>query len=107
MIFHEIRLPADDSHEISCLICYFWKKKSKIWNFRPLQIIGDALRVKGESFIIRQDSEVPKNLKPETDICLENIPETSKYLKVNKLEEEGKKMFDALLQFQASPHISR
>ena len=22
MIFHEIRLPADDSHEISCLICY-------------------------------------------------------------------------------------
>ena len=31
----------------------------------------------------------------------------SKYLKVNKLEEEGKKMSDALLQFQASPHISR
>ena len=23
MIFHENRLPADDSHEISCLICYF------------------------------------------------------------------------------------
>ena len=25
MIFHENRLPADDSHEISCLICYFRK----------------------------------------------------------------------------------
>ena len=25
MIFHENRLPADDSHEISCLICYFYK----------------------------------------------------------------------------------
>ena len=25
MIFHENRLPADDSHEISCLICYFGK----------------------------------------------------------------------------------
>ena len=24
MIFHENRLPADDSHEISCLICYFY-----------------------------------------------------------------------------------
>ena len=23
MKFHENRLPADDSHEISCLICYF------------------------------------------------------------------------------------
>ena len=25
MIFDENRLPADDSHEISCLICYFEK----------------------------------------------------------------------------------
>ena len=25
MIIHENRLPADDSHEISCLIGYFWK----------------------------------------------------------------------------------
>ena len=23
MIFHENRLPADDSHEMLCLICYF------------------------------------------------------------------------------------
>ena len=44
MIFHENRLPADDSHEISCLICYFWKS-SKIWNCRLLQIIGGALWV--------------------------------------------------------------
>ena len=38
------RLPADDSHEISCLIGYFWKS-SKIWNCRLLQIIDGALRV--------------------------------------------------------------
>ena len=30
-----------DSHEISCLICYFWKS-SRIWNCRLLQIIGGA-----------------------------------------------------------------
>ena len=30
MILHEKRLPADDSHEISYLICYFEKKNSKI-----------------------------------------------------------------------------
>ena len=45
MIFHENRLPADDSHEISCLICYFWKS-NQIWNCRLLQIIGCALWVK-------------------------------------------------------------
>ena len=39
MIFHENRLPADNSHEISWLICCFWKH-GKIWNCRLLQIIG-------------------------------------------------------------------
>ena len=43
MIFHENRLPAEDSHEISCLKCYFWKS-GKIWNGRLLQIIDCALR---------------------------------------------------------------
>ena len=42
MIFHENRLPADNSHEISCLICYFLKS-SKTLNCRLLQIIGGAL----------------------------------------------------------------
>ena len=45
MIFHENRLPADDFHEISCLICYFLKKRqnSKLssaanyrWRFKDL-----------------------------------------------------------------------
>ena len=45
MILHENRLPADDSHEISCLICYF-RKKQKIYNRRLLQIIDGTLRVK-------------------------------------------------------------
>ena len=31
MMFHDNRLQADHSHEISCLFCYFWKC-SKIWN---------------------------------------------------------------------------
>ena len=44
MIFHENRLPSDDFHEISCLICYFWNS-GKIWNCRLLKIVGGALRV--------------------------------------------------------------
>ena len=43
MIYHENCLPADNSHEISCLICYFWKS-GKIWNCRLLQIIDLGLR---------------------------------------------------------------
>ena len=42
MILHENRLPADDSHEISCLICYS-SKSSTILYCRLLQIIGGAL----------------------------------------------------------------
>ena len=45
MILHENRLPAEDAHEISCLICYFLKKR-QIFFCRLLQIIGGALRVK-------------------------------------------------------------
>ena len=45
MILHVNRLPADDSHEISCLFCYFWKS-CKIFSCRLLQIVGGALRVK-------------------------------------------------------------
>ena len=44
MIFHESHLPADNSHEISCLISYICKS-SKIGNCRLLQIIGGALWV--------------------------------------------------------------
>ena len=44
MIFHENRLGAEDSHEISCLIWYFCKS-SIILNYRLLQIIGGTLRV--------------------------------------------------------------
>ena len=36
---------ADDSHETSCLICYFGKS-NKILNCRLLQNIGGALWVK-------------------------------------------------------------
>lgn len=57
-------------------------------------------------FLVFKESEIPKS-KSADEITLDTIPDTSKYLKIHKLEEEGKKMFDALLQFQASPHISR
>ena len=54
MKLHENRLPADDSHEISCLICFvFEKKNSNILLCRLLQIIGGALRVDAEGPIMK------------------------------------------------------
>ena len=52
MTFHENRLPADDSHEISCLISYFRKKEqiSKLssaanyrWRFKGKKIFWNKL----------------------------------------------------------------
>ena len=45
MLLHENCLPAEDSHEISCLFCYF-QKSGKILNYRLVQIVGGALWVK-------------------------------------------------------------
>ena len=44
MIFHENCLPADDSHEISYLICYFWKKQH---NFKLSSAANYRWRFKG------------------------------------------------------------
>ncbi|XP_061172101.1 symplekin-like isoform X1 [Saccostrea echinata] len=52
------------------------------------------------------ESEVPKSSKPEAEVTLDIIPEDNKFLRVKRLEEQGRQMFDTLLQFQASPHIS-
>ena len=53
---HENRLPADDSHEIPCLICYFLKS-CKTLNCRLLHIIGGALWVK-----VKQPDHCPSRL---------------------------------------------
>ena len=56
MILHENRLPADDSHEISCLIRCFCKS-GKIFNCRLLQPIGGALRVNIQLMEEEQENE--------------------------------------------------
>ena len=65
MILHENCLPTDNSYEISCLICYFWKS-GKICNCRLLQIIGGALRLKTVLTTIVLFSEKTDVLEPQT-----------------------------------------
>ena len=55
MIFPENRLPANDSREISCLICYFWKKQQNLnlssaanYRWRFLGQCHDTSTVKSE-----------------------------------------------------------
>ena len=65
MILHENRLPADDSHEISCLICYFGKS-GKICNCHLLQIIGGALWVKSVcSLVVRLGHKISARYQPD------------------------------------------
>lgn len=52
-----------------------------------------------------QDSEGTK--KNDLDMSLEQVSESNGIVKISQLEEEGKKAFNCLLQFQGSPHISR
>ena len=49
-------LQASNSHEILCLICYFWKTDT-IWNCRLLQIVGGALWVHSEFTVLLHLSE--------------------------------------------------
>ena len=62
MIFHENRLPADDSHEISCLICYFEKaaklKLSSAANYR--------WRSMGYYYILYPPGDVPFTCSQKT-----------------------------------------
>ncbi|KAK3799191.1 hypothetical protein RRG08_054320 [Elysia crispata] len=51
-----------------------------------------------------QDSEVPK--KNEEDFSIEQMPENNGIVDIAALEEEGRKAFTTMLQFQGSPHIS-
>ena len=85
MIFIENRLPADDSHVISCLISYLknnnknkqqqQKKKktnSKILNCRLLQSVGGALWVKKLRTGERVKIEHVKKYLPHTECRLKD-----------------------------------
>ena len=74
MIFHENRLLADDSHEISYLICYFIKQQNlKFVIYIKLQVVHYGLKTdrlqssvldmfKGVIFILFQIKKTQPNI---------------------------------------------
>uniref|UniRef100_A0A023GMD5 Putative mrna cleavage and polyadenylation factor ii complex subunit pta1 n=1 Tax=Amblyomma triste TaxID=251400 RepID=A0A023GMD5_AMBTT len=50
------------------------------------------------------DGDSPK--KTANDFALDDVPLTLKFIKPRKLEEEAKQVFDALVVFHGTPHIS-
>jgi hypothetical protein len=52
-----------------------------------------------------QDTEVPKFMT--LDVALDDVPANHSYLKVKKLEEDGKGAFEAMMSYMSSAHISR
>ena len=62
MIFHENRLPADDSHEISYLI--FFRKLRKMLQILPsAAVVIGALRVKSKLYFVHTKEHLARTLK--------------------------------------------
>ncbi|GAB6020191.1 hypothetical protein CHUAL_014111 [Chamberlinius hualienensis] len=60
-----------------------------------------------ESLVTVQSYPEPnKPKKGENDVSLDDIPNGHKFLKLRKLEEEGKKVFEMLIQFHGSPCVT-
>ena len=55
-LFHENRLLADDSHEISIIIPYFFRKLGKMFqNLSTAAIVIGALRVNASPLVLNPD----------------------------------------------------
>ncbi|RUS89143.1 hypothetical protein EGW08_003086 [Elysia chlorotica] len=85
--------------------------KNLMYDF--LESINDGIRTHAVKFLEgltltlskrTADSEVPK--KNEEDFSVEQMPENNGIVDIASLEEEGRKAFTTMLQFQGSPHIS-
>ena len=72
MIFHENRLPADDSHEISCLIFLFLKKRQDLkllsasncrWRFKGYLIVSQTSTL----FLLAVLITFANSLEPDQD----------------------------------------
>ncbi|XP_005107741.1 symplekin [Aplysia californica] len=88
-------------------------KELKTLLYEMLESVNDGIRthvvkfLEGLTLVCSRrtaDSEIPK--KNEGDISLDQVSQTNGIAIPQKLEEDGRKAFNSLLQFQSSPHIS-
>lgn len=59
-----------------------------------------------EGVVILQSFSDSDSLKRDNDFSLDNVPMQSDYVDQNKLEEEGKNIFEILIKFHGAQHIS-
>ncbi|XP_063228750.1 symplekin isoform X2 [Bacillus rossius redtenbacheri] len=59
-----------------------------------------------ERVVLTQTYPTPDSMHRENDLSLEDIPLTLKVARRRKLEEEANMVFELLLKFHSSPHIS-
>ena len=57
-------------------------------------------------FRVIQGADASKT-PPKNDFCIDDLPENHPVIKVKKLEDEGQSAFNVIMEYQASPHISR
>uniref|UniRef100_A0A0B7BJ07 Symplekin n=1 Tax=Arion vulgaris TaxID=1028688 RepID=A0A0B7BJ07_9EUPU len=92
-----------------------WNRLNELKNllYELLESVNDGIRTHVVKFLegltlvfSRKTTDSEPNKKNDIDMSLEQVPESNSIVKISQLEDEGKRAFNSLLQFQSSPHIS-
>jgi len=59
-----------------------------------------------ESVVLLQTHRESESVAKETDFCLDDLPLSLKYARPRKLEEEARRIFNELVRYHGSAHIS-
>lgn len=82
----------------------------KAQNLEFIEHDNDGIRTNAikflEGVVILQSYSDTDSLKRDNDFSLENVPKTLEFVDQQKLEEEGKKIFEILLKFHGASHIT-
>lgn len=96
---------SDEMHECWIQLCFI---KAQILEF--IEHDNDGIRTNAikflEGVVILQSFPDVDSLKRDNDFSLDNVPKTLDFVDQQKLEEEGKKIFEILLKFHGASHIS-
>lgn len=96
---------SDEMHESWDQLCFI---KAQILEF--IEHDNDGIRTNAikflEGVVILQSYSDADSLKRDNDFSLDNVPKTLDLINQQKLEEEGKKIFEILLKFHGASHIS-
>ncbi|CAG5127925.1 unnamed protein product, partial [Candidula unifasciata] len=99
------------THDMSSVWAHLFELKNLLYDL--LESVNDGIRTHVVKFLegltlvfSRKSPDSEGTKKNDIDMSLEQVSESNGIVRISQLEEEGKRAFGCLLQFQSSPHIS-